>query len=48
MIKKSLSILFKNPEIITSKLNIDSSLRPQKIEPLTYFKLCNEYEKLTN
>ena len=29
-----------------NKLNIDTNLRPQNLEPETYYKLANEYNKL--
>ena len=45
-IKKSLNILFGNYEKISKKLNIDFNKRPQNLEPITYFKLCEEYEKI--
>ncbi len=46
MIKKPMSLLFKNFEIISNKLNLDLKKRPQNLSPEDYFKICNEYEKL--
>ena len=48
MIKKPLSILFKNKDEISKKLKLNLSLRPQNLSPLDYFKLCGEYENLLN
>ncbi len=45
-IKKSLNILFGNYDKISKKLSINFNQRPQNLEPLTYFKLCEEYEKI--
>ncbi len=46
MIKKPLSILFKNKDDISKKLKLNLNLRPQNLSPLVYFKLCKEYENL--
>jgi 16S rRNA (adenine1518-N6/adenine1519-N6)-dimethyltransferase len=46
MLKKPFSQIFKNPKIISEKLNIDLNLRPQNLEPEIYFNLVNEYESL--
>ena len=48
MIKKPLSILFKNKDEISKKLKLNLNLRPQNLSPLVYFKLCKEYENLLN
>ena len=47
MIKKPLKILFKNNIEISNKLGINLNLRPQNLSPMTYFKLCGEYENLS-
>ena len=46
MIKKPLNILFKDIVSLQKKLNLDLNLRPQNLEPETYFKICEEYERL--
>ncbi len=46
MIKKPFNQIFKNPKIISEKLNIDLNLRPQNLEPEIYFNLVKEYESL--
>ena len=48
MIKKPLSILFKNKDEVSKKLKLNLNLRPQNLSPLVYFKLCKEYENLLN
>ena len=48
MIKNPLKQLFKNPEEISNKLNIDLKLRPQNLSIFQYYKIINEYEKLRN
>ncbi len=45
MIKKPLNILFKDTEYISNKLGLKLTDRPQKLSPLTYYKICEEYEK---
>ena len=47
MIKKPLKILFNNNIEISNKLRINLNLRPQNLSPMTYFKLCEEYENLS-
>ena len=47
MIIKPLKILFKNNIEISNKLKINLNLRPQNLSPMTYFKLCGEYENLS-
>ena len=46
MIKKPFKILFKESEEVALKLNLDLKLRPQKIEPNTFFEICKKYEEL--
>ena len=48
MIKKPLKIIFGDFAGITKKLKINVDLRPQNLSPLTYYKLCHEYENLLN
>ena len=48
MIKKPLRIIFKKPDNVIKKLELDSNLRPQNLSPLIYFKLTEEYENLLN
>ena len=47
MIKKPLKILFNNYDEVVTKLNLDLSLRPQKLTPDIFYKICQEFEKLT-
>ena len=44
MIKKPLKILFKNYEEISKKLSLDLNLRPQNLDHITYYKICELYE----
>ena len=46
MIKNPLKQLFKNPEEISDKLNIDLNLRPQNLSILQFYEIIKEYEKL--
>ena len=48
MIKKPLKHLFNNLEDITNKLSLDLNLRPQNLDKVTYYKICEIYENLTN
>ena len=48
MIKNPLKQIFKDPYKIVDKLKLNINLRPQNLEPLTYFKITEEYEKLIN
>ena len=48
MIKKPLKFLFGNHEDITNKLSLDLNLRPQNLDNLTYYKICEIYENLTD
>ena len=45
MINKAFKILFKDPELIAKKINIDLSLRPNKISEEEYFKITEYFEK---
>jgi len=44
MIKKPLKILFKNYEEISKKLNLNLDLRPQNLDHITYYRICELYE----
>ena len=46
MLKKPFNQIFKNADDISKKLNIDLNLRPQNLEPETYFRLVKEFENL--
>ena len=46
MIKKPLSLIFKNVDDLSNKLDININDRPQNLSPQKYFELCKEYEKL--
>ena len=46
MIKKPYNQLFKDNADIARKLGINLNLRPQNLEPNTYFQLTKEYEFL--
>tara|TARA_Y100000590_G_scaffold296944_1_gene334586 strand:- start:664 stop:1458 length:795 start_codon:yes stop_codon:yes gene_type:complete len=46
MIKKPLSLLFKNIDEISRKLNININDRPENLSPTKYIEICKEYEKL--
>ena len=46
MIKKPLKLLFNNYEEISNKLNLKLTLRPQNLDNLTYYKICEMYEAL--
>ena len=47
MLKKPFNKIFKKPNEISQKFNIDLNLRPQNLEPEMYFKLVKEYEDLS-
>ena len=47
MIKKPLNQLFKFPLRVSNKFKLDINLRPQNLNPETYFKICKEIEDLT-
>ncbi len=46
MLKKPFNQIFKNADEISKKFNIDLNLRPQNLEPETYFRLVKEFENL--
>ena len=46
MIKNPLKQLFKNPEEISERLNIDLNLRPQNLSITQFYEIIKEYEKL--
>ena len=46
MLKKPFNKIFNNAKEVADKFNIDLNLRPQNLEPETYFKLTKEYEDL--
>ena len=48
MIKKPLNKIFKNSKEIAENYKLDLNLRPQNLNPTTYFKIVKEYEKLNN
>ena len=46
MIKKPLKFLFKDFQNISQKLSLDLNHRPQNLNNLTYYKICEIYESL--
>jgi len=46
MLKKPFNQVFANGKEVAEKFGIDLNLRPQNLEPETYFKLVKEYEDL--
>ena len=46
MLKKPFNQIFKVPEKVSKKFDIDLNLRPQNLEPEMYFKLVKEFEDL--
>ena len=46
MLKKPFNQVFTNGKQVAEKFGIDLNLRPQNLEPETYFKLVKEYENL--
>jgi 16S rRNA (adenine1518-N6/adenine1519-N6)-dimethyltransferase len=44
MLKKPFNQVFTNGKKVADKFGIDLNLRPQNLEPETYFKLVKEYE----
>ena len=44
MIKKPLKFLFKNFDEISKKLSIDLKMRPQNLDHMIYYKICELYE----
>ncbi len=47
-IKKPLKQLFKKPDEIAEKLNLNIELRPQNLSQEVYYKITKEYENLVN
>jgi len=47
MLKKPFNQVFDNGKEVAEKFGIDLNLRPQNLEPETYFKLVKEYEDLS-
>ena len=45
-LKKPFNQVFANGKEVAEKFGIDLNLRPQNLEPETYFKLVKEYEDL--
>ena len=45
-VKKPLKFLFKNFKKVSEDLSLDLNLRPQNLTNITYYKICNYYEKL--
>ena len=48
MIKNPLKQIFKEHNKIAENLKLDLNLRPQNLDPLTYFKLTKKLEELNN
>ena len=48
MIKKPFNLLFNGNTQVAERLNIELNLRPQNLDFETYFKLADEYEKLSS
>ena len=48
MIKKPYNQIFNGDQRVLEKLKIDLNLRPQNLSYETYYKLTEEYEKLTS
>ena len=48
MIKKPLKFLFKDFLDVSQKLKLDLNLRPQNLNNLTYYKICEIYETLVD
>ena len=46
MINKGISKLFKNSEILSQKLNINLSLRPDQLSENDFYKIVEYYEKI--
>ena len=46
MVKKPFNQIFNNFKKVSEKLGIDLNLRPQNLEPETYYKITKEYEDL--
>ena len=43
-----MKFLFKNFNEVAKYLSIDLDLRPQNLDHITYYKICEIYETLTN
>ena len=48
MINKSLKKLFKNIDAVAVELKVNLKLRPEQLDELTYFKIANRYDKISN
>ena len=48
MIKKPFNQIFNGDLKVLDKLKLDLNLRPQNLNFETYYKLTEEYEKLTS
>ncbi len=48
MIKKPLQLLFNNYETVAKRLALDLNLRPQNLDNITYYKICDLYENSIN
>ena len=48
MIKKPFNQIFNGNEKILEKFNFNLDMRPQNLDCDTYYKLAQEYEKLTS
>ena len=48
MINKSLKKLFKNIDAVAVELKINLKLRPEQLDELTYYKIANRYDKISN
>ena len=48
MIKKPFNQLFNGNKEIQTKLKLNLKLRPQNLDLITYYKLVDEYEKLSS
>ena len=48
MIKKPYNLIFNDNLEVANKLKIELNLRPQNLDFETYFKLADEYEKLSS
>ena len=44
MIKNPLKQIFKNPNLIVKKLNLNTDLRPQNLTPLKYIEMTKAFE----
>ena len=47
MLKKPFNQIFKNPQDVSKKFDVNLNLRPQNLEAEMYFKLVEEYERLS-